>query len=97
MASSDDELRGEERREQQEYEALLNDLKDVIKTNAGKNVLWWVLSQCGIYDTNFSDEDRKTNFLLGRRDIGLGIIGLMQDADPLMYANLQIRMAKDGR
>ena len=84
-----------EKQEQKEYDGLLNDLREVMNTNSGKNVLWWVLSQCGIYDTNFSDEDRKTNFLLGKRDIGLGIIGLMHDADPEMYAKLQLEKANE--
>lgn len=85
----------DDKQEQKEYERLLDDLKEVLKTNQGKNVMWWVLSQCGIYDTNFSDEDRKTNFLLGKRDIGLGIIGLMHDADPTMYAKLQLEKADE--
>lgn len=85
----------DDRMEEKKYAKLLDDLRSVMKTNQGQNFVWWVLSQCGIYDTNFSDEDRKTNFLLGKRDIGLGILGLMTDADPTMYANLQLRMAKN--
>ena len=85
------------KREKREYDELLNDLKLVLDTTHGRNVIWWVLSQCGIYDTNFAEDDRKTNFLLGRKDIGLAVIGLMSDIDPLTYPNLQIRMGKDER
>lgn len=96
---SDEESREIEqaKREKQEYDRLLNDLETVLSTNQGRNIIWWILSQCGIYDTNFAEDDRKTNFLLGRKDIGLAIIGLMSDLDQTMYPNLQLRMAKDER
>ena len=96
---SDNEAREIEqaKREKQEYERLLSDMETVLSTNQGRNVVWWVLSQCGIYDTNFGEDDRKTNFLLGRKDIGLAIIGLMSDVDPSAYPNLQLRMGKDER
>ena len=96
---SDNEAREIEqaKREKQEYERLLSDMETVLSTNQGRNVIWWVLSQCGIYDTNFAEDDRKTNFLLGRRDVGLAVIGLMSDIDNLTYPNLQLRMGKDER
>jgi len=96
---SDNEAREIEqaKREKQEYERLLSDMETVLSTNQGRNVVWWVLSQCGIYDTNFAEDDRKTNFLLGRRDVGLAVIGLMSDIDNLTYPNLQLRMGKDER
>jgi len=85
-----------EAEERKEYFKLLDALRNVVNTEDGKNVIWHILSQCGIYDGNFTG-DAMTGFLLGKRDIGLMLIGLMHDADPAMYANLQLRTLKDGR
>ena len=82
--------------EKKKYQELLNDLVKVVETEAGKNVLWHILSQCGIYDGGYVNGDL-AYFNQGLKEVGLRMIGLMHDADPTMYANLQLRMAKHGR
>jgi hypothetical protein len=82
--------------EKKQYQDLLNDLVRVIDTEAGKNVLWHILSQCGIYDGGFVNGEL-AYFNQGLKEVGLRIIGLMHDADLAMYAKLQLRMTDYGR
>jgi alkanesulfonate monooxygenase SsuD/methylene tetrahydromethanopterin reductase-like flavin-dependent oxidoreductase (luciferase family) len=81
--------------EKREYERLLDNLTTVMRTEDGQNVIWHILSECGIYVGGASGEEAFRQ--QGRRDIGLMLIGLMHDAAPTMYAELQLRKAKDGR
>lgn len=82
--------------QQKEYEKLLGHVRSLMKTQDGKRVIWHILSQCGVYDTNYTGNN-DTFFLQGRRDIGLNIIGLLSDVEPTLYPELQLWMAKDGR
>lgn len=82
--------------QQKQYNKLLSDLATVLDNESGRQVLWYILSQCGVYDGTCTG-DNHTFFLQGRRDIGLMIIGLLSDVDPTAYPKLQLRMAKDGR
>lgn len=79
-----------------EYQDLLNSFVQVLTTEAGQNVVWHILSQCGIYDGGFV-QGELSYFNQGMREIGLRIIGVMHDADPAMYAKLQLREVKNGR
>jgi hypothetical protein len=97
MASNryEDELIRQEAEEKKAYELLLNNLKATMKTEQGREVIWHILSLCGIYDGGSTGEEILRQ--QGRRDIGLSIIGLMHDAEPTMYAELQLKKAKDER
>ena len=78
------------------FEKVVEDLRLIMTTRQGQDFVWYILSQCGIYSDNFTGDRQKTDYLLGQRSIGLMVLGLMQDADPAMYAELQLRKAKDG-
>ncbi len=97
MASNriNDELSQQEAEERKEYDKLLDNLRSVMKTEQGRHLVWYFMSLCGIYDGGASGEEILRQ--QGRRDIGLAVIGLMHDAEPTMYAELQLRMARDGR
>lgn len=82
--------------EKKQYQDLLNDLVKLMETAPGKNIIWHILSQCGVYDGGFVPGET-AYFNQGLKEIGLRIIGLMHDADPAMYAKLQLRMAENGR
>ena len=76
-----------------DYSILLSDLRDVMKTSQGKNVLWHVLSLCNIYSDVFTGNSQ-TFHLEGKRAIGLQILKLMEDADPSMYPRLILHQNK---
>lgn len=95
MESYNEDLARIEAEEKKEYDKLLDAITSVVDTEQGKEVMWHILSQCGIYDNAYTG-DNTTFFNLGRREIGLMLIGLMHDADATMYAKLQLWKAKNG-
>lgn len=77
-----------ERVKQQELAALqlLEDFRTLVKSTAGRTVIWWLLELCGVYSDDFRGED--THFMArasGRRSIGLEVIEKVFTADPNGY------------
>jgi len=70
-------------------------VSSVMATSQGKDVIWEILSLCGIYDSQFTGNSG-TFFNEGRRSVGLDIIQMLQDAEPTMYAQLLLEQAKLG-
>ncbi len=66
---------------QREYDQLLTSFGDVFDTEAGKRVLWFILSECHIYQTSFTGNST-TFFREGERQIGLKVLGKMLEARP---------------
>jgi len=69
------------------------DIGSVLKTPQGRDVIWEILSLCGIYDNQFTGNSG-TFFNEGRRSVGLDLIQMMTDADPTAYARLMLERAK---
>lgn len=74
--------------------ALCGNMRALMKTRAGKEVIWYLLSQCGIYTDVFTEDVSATHYMTGRRAIGLAILDLMQMSDPTMYPRLILDMNK---
>lgn len=77
-----------------DHEILLANFRELLKTKAGKAIIWEILSMCGIYNNTFQGNSN-TFFLEGKRAIGLEILSLMNDADNEAYAKLQLEKAKE--
>ena len=71
-----------------EIEILEANYKDVMSTPAGKAVFWDILSQCDIYNNVFGGGNDNTNYILGRRSIGKGLLEQLEQADPNFYPRL---------
>jgi hypothetical protein len=78
-----------------EESQVLESMRYIMSFEQGQDLLWYILSQCGIYSDNFTGDTSKTNYLLGQRSIGLMLLQIMNDTDPRMYAKLQLRKATD--
>lgn len=50
------------------------DFSDVLKTNAGRMVMWRVLTQCGVYSACATDKPMEMARSEGKRDIGLWLL-----------------------
>jgi hypothetical protein len=75
---------------------LLDDLRCVAGTPAGKRLLFAVLSMGNIYSSTFTGNS-ETFFLEGRRAVALELLSLMNEADPTMYVKiLQENGGTDG-
>ena len=68
------------RREALEHEELLTDFRKVLSTPEGLRVLWYVLSQGFIFRSCFTG-NASTYFNEGKRDLGLRILELVDEAD----------------
>lgn len=87
MASVEKELEKIEERE------LHRSLNEVLTTAEGVRVLYWIMSQSGIYQTSFAGEaTHATAFNLGKREVGSRLLGLIDTLDINAYSNF-LRMA----
>ena len=85
------------KQQQQEDTELIrfhSDLREVLKTGPGKNVIWNVLAKCGIYQDSFTGNSQ-SYYLEGKRAVGLEILADMEDVDPTAYARLLLNHQKE--
>lgn len=84
--------------EEKEHRLLCANIREVLKTGAGKKFLWEILSRCNLYSESFTGNSQ-TFFLEGKRSVGLEILQLLEDADPTAYANLLLdnQKIKEGK
>lgn len=89
MAKSDEEI---------EYDTLIANTGELLKTRAGKDVIWHILSLCNLYGNTFTGNSQ-TYFLEGKRSIGLGILELLEDVGPTVYARLLLdkQLVEEGK
>ena len=81
-------------KEAQEYDVLCANVRQLLKTRHGKDVIWHILSLCNIYSDTFTGNSQ-TFYLEGRRSVGLQVLQLLEDADPLAYAELLLEKNKE--
>lgn len=68
-------------------------VREVMKTRQGQEVMWEILGFCGLYDDKFTG-DSNTFYLEGKRAIGLQILDMLEMADPTIYARLLLDKQK---
>lgn len=77
-----------------EHIELCSDVKQILKTPGGRNVIWNILAMCDLYSDVFTG-DNHTFYLEGKRSVGLEILQMMEDADPTGYARLLLTKQKE--
>jgi hypothetical protein len=65
----------EERRRQE-----MNDLRQVLSTKEGRNVLWRLIGRCKTFNSIW-DQSAKIHYLAGQQDIGHFLISEIEEAD----------------
>lgn len=73
--------------EDKEYDALIANTKELLKTRQGQDFVWYILSLCNVYGESFTGNSQ-TFYLEGKRAVGLAIIGLLGEVSPTAYAEL---------
>ena len=81
------ERKKQEKEETAEHNILLNDMKAVFSSDAGKRVLNHILGTCGIYNDNFAP-DNSVYFNEGKRSVGLQLLDIVMEADPRIYISI---------
>ena len=56
-------------------------LKDILSRPGGRDFIWRLLTQCGVYDTSFTGDAPHTFFNEGKRQIGLWVLTEIDEAD----------------
>lgn len=77
------------KKESKDRLARRNELADVmwvLSTLQGRRFYWRLLARCGIFRTSFVGNERdRTAFNEGERNVGLGLLTDMNDADVTAY------------
>jgi len=73
-----------------EHDFLLADLRAVLKTKAGRKVLWHLLGVSGLYVDSIYKYDA------GRRSIGLMLLQLIEEADSTAYPHMILEFNTKG-
>ncbi|WP_276120371.1 hypothetical protein [Pararhizobium qamdonense] len=63
--------------------------QSVLADPRAREFLWWVLSQCGVYNAPHT-VNGETGIHIGRRIIGVTIINQINATDPTAYAQMMI-------
>ena len=81
-------------KEELEYHALLENIRNLIKLRQGREFIWYVLSICDLYSDVFTGNSR-TFYQEGKRAVGLEILALLEDADSTIYPRMLLNKAKE--
>jgi len=71
-------------------EAVHNGFAQMLGTLEGRRALWWIFEQCNPLQSAFSEDDRKTNFLLGEKNVGLKLLARLEEVDPGAWLKLRV-------
>ncbi|KKL89627.1 hypothetical protein LCGC14_1912840 [marine sediment metagenome] len=56
-------------------------LKEILSKEGGRDFIWRLLIQCGVYHTSFTGDAPQTFFNEGKRQIGLWVLTEIDEAD----------------
>ncbi len=64
-------------------------LKDVLHSVAGRDFIWRLLIQCGVWHTSFTGDAPHTFFNEGKRQVGLWVLTEIEEADKRAISLMQ--------
>ena len=67
----------------------LGDWRKILSTKEGRRLTWSLLAETGLFRSSFTANSNQTSFLEGQRDIGLGILRFVNEADSAAFAQMQ--------
>ncbi len=65
------------------------DLRSVLQTSAGRNVLWQMLEQANVFGMSYTGEVNSTFFNEGARSMGNRLLIQIQQADAASFIKMQ--------
>lgn len=74
--------------ESKEFDILNANVREVMKSRQGREVMWEILSFCGIYSSIPGE------FESGKRNVGLDIINMLDEGDLEIYPKLLLENRK---
>ena len=73
---------------EREEQELTDAMREVIASDAGKRVIFWILEQAAIYRDAYAGENAATNYVLGSQAVGRRLIERMDMIDGRLYPRL---------
>ena len=67
----------------------IEDLKSVLQTKAGRNVLWRMMEQANVFGLSYTGEVNSTFFFVCARNIGNRLLIQIQQASPELFLLMQ--------
>lgn len=64
-------------------------LKDILSNEGGRDFIWRLLIQCGVYHTSFTGDAAHTFFNEGKRQVGLWALAEINEADNQAISRMQ--------
>lgn len=83
--------------EQKEEQTRVLQYQKTFTTPHGKEVLWDILTKCGIFHACYSQELGPMSFSEGRRAIGLELLDDVLRADPKLFAQILLERSSNAR
>ena len=87
-----DDIETKNKESKQEYsrrkDREIDDLKTVLKKPEGRRFVYKILSECGVFKASFSLNSMQTAFQEGRRDIGIALLKMLDEAEPQAYSQM---------
>lgn len=75
-------------------EKLEAGFREVLASDGGKRVIYWMLEQCAIYRDAYTGDDAATNYTLGMQASGRKLIAEIDSIDPRFYPQLLLSIAE---
>ena len=64
-------------------------LKDILSKTGGRDFVWRLLIQCGVFHTSFTGDAPHTFFNEGKRQIGLWVLSEIDESDNQAIPKMQ--------
>lgn len=69
-------------------------VKEVVKSRAGRELLWYILELTGLYSCSLTDANSAL-ILEGRRSVGIRILECLEEVDPTVYPHMLLERIKE--
>ncbi|ENC2022860.1 hypothetical protein ABKE32_000486 [Escherichia albertii] len=99
MTDSDDEddsrLAGQEQRHREREQRDTDDIRQVMSTDAGRRVIWWLLERGKVFSTTFHADPHIAAFNEGQRNLALAMFSRVMAASPDNYLLMAAEASKE--
>lgn len=73
---------------------LRSAMRLVLETHQGRQVLWHIMSECGMFKAGYEPDANLVYFQEGERNIGTRLLTLINASDPKAYLKMQTEAAE---
>lgn len=88
-AGDEEQVAQRQKKRKTQHEIAILEMRDVLDTQAGRNILWRILSECGIFRSEFTNDIAIAANASAKRALGLWLISEMIAAKPDAFMILQ--------